>query len=101
MYVDALNSPNGIPNVGSAWDQVMESTYATATSKALDLYKSKMTELVFPIEEDDLQMKHRVSLEESVQLFNQLTQLDSNGNAYEKHLGKLTVSSYSHRKLAQ
>ena len=91
MYVDALNSPTGIPKVGSAWDQVMANTYQTAIKAALEMYESRMSNLVLPMEENELIVQHRSAFEESVQKFEVLTELDSDGNTFEKHYGLLKV----------
>ena len=93
MYVDALNSPNGIPKVGSAWDQVMANTYQKAIKAALEMYDSRMSNLVLPMEENELIVQHRSAFEESVQKFKVLTELDSDGNAFEKHYGQLKVNT--------
>ena len=93
MYVDALNSPTGIPKVGSAWDQVMANTYQTAIKAALGMYESRMSNLVLPMEENELIVQHRSAFEESVQKFKVLTELDSDGNAFEKHYGQLKVNT--------
>ena len=93
MYVDALNSPNGIPKVGSAWDQVMANTYQTAIKAALEMYDSRMSNLVLPMEENELIVQHRSAFEESVQKFKVLTELDYDGNAFEKHYGQLKVNT--------
>ena len=91
MYVNALNSPEGIPKVGSAWEQVMKNTYQTATNRAIEEYKSNMATLKFPIEDSIVQMRHRVSYENAVKLFKQLTKLDSDDNVYQQRLEELSV----------
>ena len=77
--------------VGSAWDQVMRNMYQTATERAIEKYDEDMNCLHFPIEEDDLQVHHIEAFEKSVELFKQLTKLDSDRDAFDKHLEKLTV----------
>ena len=94
MYVDALNSPEGIPEVSSAWDQVMKNTYHIATTKATELYKSKMSVLTFPMEDGDLKRIHSEATEETTECFQKLTRLDSDGDAFEEHLSQLSVSTY-------
>ena len=91
MYVDALNSEDGIPKIGTAWDQAMKNLYQTATRRAKEIYKKAMDTVQFPIEENDLEMYHEKAYDESVKLFNQLTKLDGDRDAYEKNLEKLTV----------
>ena len=77
--------------VGSAWDQVMMSMYQTATERATEKYDEDMNCLYFPIEEDDLQVHHKKAFKKSVELFRQLTKLDTDKAAFDKHLEKLTV----------
>ena len=92
LYVNALNSPEGIPNVRSVWEQVMKNTYQTATNRAIEEYKSNMATLKFPIEDSIIQMHHRMYYESAVKLFKQLTKLDSDDNVYQQHLEDLSVS---------
>ena len=91
MYIDALNSEDGIPKIETAWDQAMKNLYQTATSRAKEIYKKTMSALQFPIDEKDLLMYHKEAYEESEKLFNQLTELDGDRDAYEKNLKDLTV----------
>ena len=92
IYVDALNSPEEIPEVSSAWDQVMKNTYQIATTKAIEVYKSKMSDLTFPMEDGDLKRIHQETTEKSVECFQQLTWLDTDGDVYSDHLSQLSVS---------
>ena len=92
IYVDALNSPEGIPEVSSTWDQVMTNTYQIATTKAIEVYKSKMSDLTFPMEDGDLKRIHQEATEKSVECFQQLTWLDTDGGVYSDHLSQLSVS---------
>ena len=77
--------------VGSAWDQVMMSMYQTATERAIEEYDVVMNRLCFPIEEDDLKEHHIKAFKTSEKIFRQLTRLDSDRAAFDKHLEKLTV----------
>ena len=90
MYVDALNSPEGIPEVGSTWDQVMKNTYQIATTKPTELYKSKMSVLTFPMEDDDLRRIHSEATKEAVECFQQLTRIDTDG-VFKEYLTHLQV----------
>jgi len=94
MYVDALNSPEGIPEVGSAWDQVMKNTYQMATARAIEMYKSEMSVLSFPMEEGDLKLRiHLEAAKKAIECFQQLTWLDTDGDVYSEHLSQLSVST--------
>ena len=92
IYVDALNSPEGIPEVSSAWDQVMTNTYQIATAKAIEVYKSKMSDLTFPMEDGELKRIHQEATEKVFECFQQLTWLDADGDVYSYHLSQLSVS---------
>ena len=90
MYVDALNSPEGIPEVGSAWDQVMKNTYQIAKAKATELYKSTMSVLTFPMEDAELKSIHSEAAGKAVECFQQLTRLDTDGT-FRENLAHLQV----------
>ena len=92
MYVDALNSPEEIPEVGSAWDQVMKNTYQMAKAKAMEVYNSKMSALSFPMEDGELMRIHSEATKEAIECFQQLTWLDTDGDVYSYHLSQLSVS---------
>ena len=98
-YVEALNSPKGIPEIGSAWEQALKNTYQIATAKAIELYKSKMSGLSFPMDEGVLKKFHSEAREQATEHFKQLTGLDTDGDAYNKHLSQLLVSTYYHKNL--
>ena len=91
MYVGALNSEDGIPKIGTAWDQAMKNLYHTAMSRAKETYKKAMDILQFPIEENCLLMHHEEAYKESVEVFSQLTKLDADRDTCIKNLEDLTV----------
>ena len=91
IYVDALNSEDGIPRIGTAWDQAMKNLYEFATSRAKEEYKEAMSTLQFPIEESEIQKKHKEAYEQSMKLFEQLTELDGDRDAHQKNYEELAV----------
>ena len=91
IYVDALNSEDGIPRIGTAWDQAMKNLYVSAIRRAKDMYQEAMSVLQFPIEESEIQKHHKEAYEQSMELFKQLTELDGDKDAYQKNLQELTV----------
>ena len=91
IYVDALNSEDGIPRIGTAWDQAMKNLYEFATSRAKEMYKKVMSTLQFPIEESEIHKKHKEAQEQSMKLFEQLTELDGDRDAYRKNYEELAV----------
>ena len=92
IYVEALNSEDGIPRIGSAWDQAMKNLYEFATSRAKEMYKEVMSNLQFPIEESEIQKRHQEARERSTELFKLLTELDGDRDAYQKNFDELDVS---------
>ena len=93
IYVDALNSEDGIPRIGTAWNQAMKNLYESATSRAKEMYKKVMSTLQFPIEENTIQKHHQEAYEQSMELFKQLTELDGDRDAYQKNFDELDVST--------
>ena len=91
IYVDALNSEDGIPRIGTAWDQAMKNLYESATSRAKDKYKKTMSDLQFPIDEDEIQKRHEEAYEQSMKLFKKLTELDVDRDTYQKNCEELDV----------
>ena len=93
IYVDALNSEDGIPRIGTAWNQAMKNLYESATSRAKEMYKKAMSTLQFPIEEGEIQKHHKEAYEQSMKLFEQLTELDGDRDTYQKKREELDVST--------
>jgi hypothetical protein len=95
LYVKALNSPGGIPAVGSTWQLVLEATYTDATKKALTVYNDIMTACIqhLPMNNIDLMAMHERGVEESVKRFSKAVSLDSESELYRNHLQKLMVQS--------
>ena len=91
IYVDELNSEDGIPRIGSAWYQAMKNLYESATNRAKEMYKKAMSVLQFPIEEDEIQKHHKEAYEQSLEIFKQLTALDGDRDTYQKNLEELAV----------
>lgn len=95
-YVEALNSPGGVPEVGSTWERVLNSTYSTAVTNAVMVYKEKMQflESQLPLEVDGLMAAHSEAHSSALKQFKEDVQLDSEQSLYEEHITKLQVSRY-------
>ena len=93
LYVDALNSPGGIPVIGSTWQRVLEATYTNGMESAVKIYSEMMDKAtqLLPMEDERLLMNHRKGVEESVKRFNQAASLDSESELYQTYLDKLMV----------
>lgn len=96
LYIDALNSPGGVPVVGSTWQRVLEATYETAVEEAVKSYQSLMDATIAraPMEESHLLEQHSQALTKSMEKFQQATSLDTESTLYESYLNKLMVSTY-------
>ena len=94
LYVDALNSPGGIPVIGSTWQRVLEATYTDGVESALSVYKDVMEGVVqlLPMESEDLLEKHGKGVEEATKRFNQAASLDCESELYQVYLDKLMVN---------
>ena len=93
LYIDALNSPGGVPVVGSTWQRVLEATYETAVEEAVKSYQSLMDDTIVqaPMEESELLEQHSQALTKSMEKFQQATSLDAENTHYESYLNKLMV----------
>lgn len=90
-YVEALNSPTGIPEVGSTWDRVVKTTYETGLSKALAHYQQSMQTLVLPVELNDLLGTHSNAYSTALDQFERDTQLDSDQSLHTQYFTSLQV----------
>ena len=93
LYVEALNSPGGIPVIGSTWQRVLEATYTDGMENALNSYKEIMTKTIqqLPMESRVLLQHHRKAIDESMKKFNKAVSLDSESELYQTYLDKLMV----------
>ena len=94
--MEALNSPGGIPVIGSTWQRVLEATYTDGMDGALCTYKEAMAAVSkkLPMESDKLLQKHREAVDESIKKFNKAVALDSESELYQSYLDKLMVRYY-------
>ena len=96
LYVEALNSPGGIPVIGSTWLRVLEATYTDGVDRAVKCYKKTMKEVIpkLPMKSEQLFDYHRQGRDKSLQVFKEATKLDSESesNLYQTYLDKLMVS---------
>ena len=93
LYIDALNSPGGIPVVGSTWERVLEATYETAVEEAVKTYQGIMDGTIAraPMEEKELLEQHDRALAKSIEKFHLAASLDADKSLNEKYLNKLVV----------
>ena len=93
LYIEALNSPGGVPVVGSTWQRVLEATYESAVEEAVKCYQGIMdcTMKWAPMEESELLEEHEKAFAKSRETFRQATSLDAESTLYESYLKKLKV----------
>ena len=94
LYVKALNSPEGVPVVGSTWQRVLEATYTDGMEKAIVSYKDMMGKEMYslPMENEQLLEHHERAVDESLKSFQRAGELDSQSDLYGIYLDKLMVS---------
>ena len=67
LYVDAINAPDAIPNVQSAWETFVEGKCAEAKHSTLQMYDALMTARLsdaLPCSNNDIRMCHNDALEQ-------------------------------------
>ena len=94
QYVDVLNSPSGVPEVGTTWDHVVQTTYIEVTGKALKAYDDKMvkSESKMPMELKSLLDTHNEAKSLAIREFSAASLIDTETANYERHLNEMLVS---------
>ena len=95
LYVEALNSPNGIPEIGSTWQRVLEATYTNGVEEALKSYQAAMDAAItgkLPMENQDLLNIHNSAVKKSLKMLEHAASLDSESKLYQDYLEKLMVN---------
>ena len=93
VYVDALNTPGAVPNIGNAWDVFVRSKCSRATMNALQTYKEKIEAQLknaLPCQSDQVREAHRLAFAACLEAFKWETNSISVKNM-EKYLKELTV----------
>ena len=90
LYVDALNSPDGIPVIGSTWQCVLEATYTDGMENAAKIYSEIIVHL--PMADEYLLKCHRKGVKEAMKRFNQAASLDSENELYQTYLNELMAT---------
>ena len=72
LYVKAINTPGSVPNVQSAWETFVETKCIDARNVALDIYTTRMREVLsskLPCDNYEIRKVHSDSLEECQRQF--------------------------------
>ena len=94
LYVEALNSPNGIPAIGSTWQRVLEATYTNGLEEALKSYQAAMDAAItgkLPMGNQDLLNIHRRAVRKSLEMLKHTTSVDCERKLFQEYLDKLMV----------
>ena len=94
QYVGTLNSPSGVPEVGTAWDHVVETIYIEVTGKALKAYDDKMveSESKMPMDLKFLLDTHNEAKSLAIKEFSAASLIDTETANYNSRLSKMLVS---------
>ena len=75
LYVDAINDPNCIPNVQTAWETHVQRKCKDAKRKAMQAYDKKMKAQLskLPCDGDKILASHESAFRQSMAIFNEET----------------------------
>ena len=75
LYVDAINDPNSIPNVQTAWETHVQRKCTDAKKKAMQAYDMKMKAQLskLPCDGDKILASHESAIRQSMAIFNEET----------------------------
>lgn len=94
LYTEAINDPDAIPNVETAWDTFVITKCAEARKEAFQIYDERMTQLMskrLPCDNEEIQKNHETAQRESMEKF----ELETDAlisKAIREEWKKLTVS---------
>uniref|UniRef100_A0A913Y8Q7 Guanylate-binding protein/Atlastin C-terminal domain-containing protein n=1 Tax=Exaiptasia diaphana TaxID=2652724 RepID=A0A913Y8Q7_EXADI len=92
LYVDALNTPDAVPNVEESWDKFANTKCGAVLEDALRTYQQEMTSFVenmMPCEADELRSAHEETMEKCLETFKKETRFFSI-DSVAPHLQELT-----------
>ena len=75
LYVDAINDPNSIPNVQTAWETHVQRKCTDGKRKAMQAYDKKMKAQLskLPCDGDKILASHESAIRQSMAIFNEET----------------------------
>jgi len=76
LYTEAINDPNSIPNVETAWETFIKRKCAKSKKVALKIYDQHMTQLMcgrLPCDNDEILKNHEVAQHKSMEAFEKET----------------------------
>ena len=94
LYTEAINDPDAIPNVETAWDTFVRTKCAKAREWAFQIYDERMIQLMskrLPCDNGEIQKNHETAQRESLEKFKLETD-ELTSKTIRKESKKLTVS---------
>ena len=94
LYIEAINDPDAIPNIETAWDTFVRAKCAEARKGAFQIYDKRMTQLMserLPCDNGEMQKNHETAQRESMEKF-ELETDELISKAIREESIKLTVS---------
>ena len=75
LYIEAINDPNNVPNVQTAWETFVQGKRGEAKRKALVAYDNKMKEELreLPCSDEKMQASHESASRNMIAVFNEET----------------------------
>ena len=95
LYTEAINDPDAIPNVETAWDTYVRTKCAEARKGAFKIYDERMTQLSerLPCDNGEILKNHETAQRESMENFESET-AELISKTIGKESKKLTVSLF-------
>lgn len=96
LYTEAINDPDAIPNVETAWDTFVRTKCAEAKKGAFKIYDERMTQLMskrLPCDNGEILKNHATAQRESMAKFESET-AELISKTIGKESKKLTVSLF-------
>ncbi len=92
-YVAALNTPDGVPNIQSAWESFLEKKCSEVIEAAIQLYESSMTSQLdgeLPCDSQEIRRVQQIAVEQSMKAFQEGT-VQISAASSKNYLEELTV----------
>lgn len=90
-YINAINTPGVVPEIGSIYEIALRNTCDKAMNDAKMLYISQMNEQILPVESIELIAAHNAAFRIAVDSFEEATLLESRQTVYKEYHTKLQV----------
>ncbi len=93
LYTEAINDPDAIPNVESAWETYVRTKCTEAEEEALKIYDQVMARLMskrLPCENEEILKNHEIAQRKSMETFERET-VELASTSIDRKLNELMV----------